>query len=73
MDAGEISVLTQSFELPADLGSPPFQLYVGNNFTGFVHLRLSLGDAPAFDWMPIIAVGSIALVAVVIVFVWKKT
>jgi len=72
LDAGETRSLSTSFDLPADLGLSPFQLYVGNNFTGYVHLRLSLGEAPPFDWMPIVAIGSVALVAVVIVIVWRK-
>ncbi|MHA2002745.1 MAG: M14 family zinc carboxypeptidase [Candidatus Thorarchaeota archaeon] len=73
LDAGETEALSTSFDLPTDLGSSPIQLYVGNNFTGFVHLRLSVGDAPPFDLLPIVAIASVALVAVVIVVVWKKT
>jgi hypothetical protein len=71
LNAGETRTLSTSFDLPADLSSP-IQLYVGNNFTGYVHLRLSLGEAPPFDWLPIAAIGSVAMVAVAIVFVWRK-
>ncbi|MFX0056558.1 MAG: M14 family zinc carboxypeptidase [Promethearchaeota archaeon] len=72
LDAGETRTISTSFDLPRDLGSSPIQLYVGNNFTGYVHLRLSLGEAPPFDWLPIVAVGSVAMVVVVIVLVWRK-
>jgi hypothetical protein len=73
MDAGETRTVSTSFDLPADLAGVPVSLYIGNNFTGYVHLRVSLGTAPAFDLLPIVAVAGVALVAIVIVFVWKKT
>ncbi|MFW9862558.1 MAG: M14 family zinc carboxypeptidase [Candidatus Thorarchaeota archaeon] len=72
LDAGETRTISTSFDLPRDLGSSSVQLYVGNNFTGYVHLRLSLGEAPPLDWLSIVAVGSVAMVAVVIVIVWRK-
>ncbi|MFW9888808.1 MAG: M14 family zinc carboxypeptidase [Candidatus Thorarchaeota archaeon] len=72
LDAGETGTLSTSFDLPTDLGSLSVQLYVGNNFTGYVHLRLSVGEAPPFDWLPIVAIGSVAMVAIVIVIVWRK-
>ena len=72
MGAGEERTVSNTFELPADLLSSNVSLYVGNNFTGYVHLRLSLGTTPPFDLLPIVAVGGIALAAIVIVFLWKK-
>ncbi|MHA1924563.1 MAG: M14 family zinc carboxypeptidase [Candidatus Thorarchaeota archaeon] len=73
IDAGATEALSTSFDLPTDLGGSPVSLYIGNNFTGYVHLRLSLGEAPPVDFMPFAAIGSVALVAIVIVIVWKKT
>jgi hypothetical protein len=67
------SMPTFSIYLPTDLGGSPVSLYIGNNFTGYVHLRLSLGEAPPVDFMLFVAIGSVALVAIVIVIVWKKT
>jgi hypothetical protein len=73
MDAGEERAVSTSFDMPTDLSSSQVSLYVGNNFTGYVHIRLSLGDAPPFDLMPIVAIAGVTLVAVVIVVIWKKT
>jgi hypothetical protein len=73
LDAGETRTVSISFDLPIDLEISPVSLYVGNNFTGYVHLRLSLGTAPPFDLLPIVAIGSVVFVAIVIAFVWKKT
>jgi hypothetical protein len=73
MDAGEERAVSTTFDLPVDLTTSPVSLYIGNNFTGYVHLRLSLGAAPPFDLLPIVAVAGVALVAIVIVFIWKKT
>jgi hypothetical protein len=70
IDAGATEALSTSFDLPTDLGGSPVSLYIGNNFTGYVHLRLSLGEAPPVEFA---AIGSVALVAIVIVIVWKKT
>jgi hypothetical protein len=72
LDIGETRSLSIPFDLPVDLEVSPVQLYVGNNFTGYVHLRLFLGEASLFDWTPLIAIASVALVAVVIIFVWRK-
>ncbi|UCH05228.1 MAG: hypothetical protein JSW05_03435 [Candidatus Thorarchaeota archaeon] len=73
IDAGATKALSTSFDLPTDLGDSPVSLYIGNNFTGYVHLRLSLGEAPPIDFMLFVAIGGVALVAIVIVIVWKKT
>jgi len=73
IDAGATEVLSTSFDLPTDLGDSPVSLYIGNNFTGYVHLRLSLGEAPPVDIMLFVAIGGVVLVAIVIVIVRKKT
>ncbi|MHA2140699.1 MAG: M14 family zinc carboxypeptidase [Candidatus Thorarchaeota archaeon] len=72
LDAGEERAVSTTFDLPVDLTSSPVSLYVGNNFTGYVHLRLSAGTASSFDLLPIVAVAGVALVAIVIVFFWRK-
>jgi len=73
IDAGETRSQSTSFDLPINLATSSVSLYVGNNFTGYIHLRLSAGTAPPFDLLPIVAIGSVAFVALVIVFVWKRT
>ncbi|MFW9845338.1 MAG: M14 family zinc carboxypeptidase [Candidatus Thorarchaeota archaeon] len=73
IDPDTTQTLTGSYEYPAGLSDSQYHVRIGNNFTGYVQLQISLGPGGTFDFLPIIAVAGVAVVAVVIIVIWKRS